>query len=50
MLILRCVIEQQLGKNYLCSVLKIPLKEGTKKRQQQQQHQTLFKLQYDRQT
>ena len=30
MLILRCVIEQQLGKNYLCSVLKIPLKEGTK--------------------
>ena len=49
MLILRCVIEQQLGKNYLCSVLKIPLKEGTKKKQQQQ-HQTLFKLQYDRQT
>ena len=51
MLILRCVIEQQLGENYLCSVLKIPLKEGTKKKQQQQQqHQTLFKLQYDRQT
>ena len=52
MLILRCVIEQQLGENYLCSVLKIPLKEGTKKKQQQQQqqHQTLFKLQYDRKT
>ena len=51
MLILRCAIEQQLGENYLCSVLKIPLKEGTKKKkQQQQQHQTLFKLQYDRQT
>ena len=51
MLILRCVIEQQLGENYLCSVLKIPLKEGTKKKQQQQQqHQTLFKLQYDCQT
>ena len=48
MLILRCVIEQQLGENYLCSVLKIPLKESTKKKQQQ--HQTLFKLQYDRQT
>ena len=32
MLILRCVIEQQLGENYLCSVLKIPLKEGTKKK------------------
>ena len=47
MLILRCVIEQQLGEYYLCSVLKIPLKEGTKK---QQQHHTLFKLQYDRQT
>ena len=51
MLILRCAIEQQLGENYLCSVLKIPLKEGTKKKQQQQQqHQTLFKLQYNRQT
>ena len=32
MLILRCAIEQQLGENYLCSVLKIPLKEGTKKK------------------
>ena len=53
MLILRCVIKQQLGNTKasfaLCSVLKIPLKEGTKKKQQQQQ-QILFKLLYDRQT
>ena len=44
MLILRCVIEQQLGENYLCSVLKIPLKEGTRKNNNNIKHYSNYSM------